>query len=1091
MSGGRWDQLEQTFAEAMQLQPEARDAFVHRTCGADLELRTNVLSLLAAAEQSAGFMASPALDRLAQAVAGGGWSLREGQRVGAYTVLRLLGAGGAGEVWRARDDRLGRDVAIKVLLPRFGDDSAGFARFASEARLAGALNHPNVLTVYDVGEHNGMPFLVTECLEGQSLRQRIGDTPLDVDEAVSIALAVAGGLAAAHARGIVHRDLKPENVFIKSDGSVKILDFGLATLRPTAAAQPAPTQTMSGVLVGTAGYMAPEQVRGEAADARADLFAAGVILFEMVGGRRPFAGGRTFEALHVTLSAEPPDLVALNPRVPAPLAQIVKRLLKKAPDARFQAAADLAWALEQVAARTPDASAGHATATVPESRRGPSWLRWVVAPVAAAALLVAAGWLGRARAPEPAAPPLLQFTWTLPAGMGLESIPVMSPDGSRAAFVGRDADGSRLFVRELASPTASPLPGTDGARQPFWSPDGRSLGFFARGKLLRVATASGAPVVLADALDPRGGAWGPSGTIVFSPDLNLTALMKVAAAGGPVEPATVLDRTKGENSHRWPVFLPDGRRFLYFVRSSADERRGVYLGRLDAPATSPATPILQTESEAVYVPPSATGPAALLLAGSGGIEVRPFDTEQATLVGEPRALDLRVPAQTPYNSAMLSASPTVLAFSTAQLPFGLRLGSANRDGSLVQLQDGEPQNWPRLSPDGTRLARQRIDGVRGIIDIWVEDLVRGTRVRATHSDDPDIFPVWSPDGTRIASVVGTTPGRPGQRRLSISPADGTGMSHSFPCPGGPGAYCEPTDWSADGKRLLVTVARDARTIDVWIVAADGSSSQPLLAEPYGERDARWSPDGRWVVYVTDESGKPEISVRSTVGPPRRVVLSSDGGEQPLWRRDGREVLFVDPSGHLRAAAVTRGPGGDFAFGQPALLPVPLIGSGHWGTQYRRDGRWAPRALHEAQRRRTAPRDPSRGRLARAASLAATPAAEPRQQHRDAPAILAILGVHGGEIPLFQLDADQDVCRRGQRQHQSCAGHDRDRPAPQQEAEIQRMADEAIEAGRDEAGRARRHASPIGEDLPQPQHLEPVDERCRHQHDHPAGRGDQV
>lgn len=934
MSADRWRLLDQLFVEALQLHAGAREEFVARACGGDDALRAEALSLLASADESGEFMAKPALERLAKAIAAEGWTLRPGERIGAYTVVRLLGSGGAGEVWRATDERLGRDVAIKVLLPPCSDDAGRVGRFAEEARAAGALNHANILTVHDVGEHRGIPFLVTECLEGQSLRQRLAVGAIPVDEAISVALGVARGLIATHARGIIHRDLKPENVFIRADGGIKILDFGLAKLQlPVDDLHSAASQTVSCAILGTAGYMAPEQVRGDDVGARGDLFALGVILYEMLCGRRPFKGTSTFETLHAILTTDPPDLLSEHPHVPAPVAQIVTRLLKKTPDARFQSAADLAWALEQLAGRPMDSGARKERPRDRAPLWRSRWLPWAVAPALTTLLLTGGWWLLPVVGGEPGATQLTQFTWMLPAGMVLDSAPVVSPDSQHIVFVGKDVTGRRLFVRDLSSVVAVRLSGTEGARQPFWSPDSRSIGFFARGKLMKLALAAGAPVVIADAIDARGGTWSPSGTIVFAPDLIASPLLKVSAGGGPVEPATLLDLAQGENAHRWPVFLPDGIHFLYFVRATNDARRGVYLGRVDRAAIMPGAPLFHSESEAVYVPPSSGNIGELLYVGNGKIEARSFDAARRTLSGDGRTLALQAGEQTPYHSMMLSASEAVLAFTPSPVPFGLRLSSVDRTGENLHSEQREPQNWLRLSPDGRRLARQRIDGVRGNPDIWVEDLARNTRVRVTTAAGPDILLVWSADGKRLAYVTGNPPGRPGPRMLTIAAADGTGILRTVACPGTPATYCEPTDWSHDGRHLIVNVY-GARGRDIWTVAIEpDGSTQPLLAEPYSERDGRVSPDGRWISYVSDESGRPEVSVRNISGSPTRIVISGDGGEQPVWRRDGDELFFVDPRGRLRSVTVRGTLNGLPAFGLPVELAVPPIGFGHWGHQY--------------------------------------------------------------------------------------------------------------------------------------------------------------
>lgn len=927
MSTERWQRLERVFAEARQLPVDARAGCVARACEADEALQRDVLGLLQADAASCDFMAQPALDLLAQSVASDGWSLQPGERMGAYTILNLLGAGGAGEVWRARDERLGRDVAIKILLPHVASDADHLRRFSDEARMAGALNHANILTVYDVGEHQGIPYVVSECLDGQNLRQRLNAEPIPAQEALAIALPIARGLATAHARSIVHRDLKPENTFLRSDGGVKILDFGLAKLQLSLEGVPAGThRSVTGVIAGTAGYMAPEQVKGENVDARADLFALGVTLYEMLAGQHPFRRASAFETLHAVLTINPPDLLSLDRRVPPALGRIAMRLLEKAPEARFQSALDVIWALEQV----ETAPAGGPSVARPVGatrRRSSSNVVRAIASAFAVLVLLAAWSLLRGTSQERRGPELTRFTWPLPAGMDLGSAPAVSPDGRQIAFVGRRGSVSQLYIRERGS-SEVPIPGTVGASHPFWSPDSASLGFFARERLMKVAWRGGAPVPLAEALFPFGGAWSRSGTIVFAPDVILTGLFRVEASGDAVEPTTLLDPTLGDTSHCWPVFLPDGVHFLYFVRSAQDERRGLYLGRIDRAAVHTGPLLLRSDSNAAYVSLPGTPEGDLLYVVNGRIEARRFNSSTLSLAGDARSLGLSAAGATLTQPAMLSASADVLAFAASTVPYGSRLEAVDRSGQRLRLWDGpESQNWPRLSPDGRFLARQRVDELRNTPDVWVEDLERGTHVRVTTAIESDIRPVWSLDGRYLAYVSGKLPRRAGTRVLNIAAADGTGIVRTLPCPG---EYCEPTDWTPRG--LLVNVLAGRRS-DVWIVPTDdGTAAQPLLAEAFDERDARLSPDGRWVAYVSEESGRPEVSLRTVSDPPRRIAVSAEGGDHPVWRRDGTELFFVDPQGQLRSLPV-RWSRGVPTLGSPERLNVPPIGRGHWGTPY--------------------------------------------------------------------------------------------------------------------------------------------------------------
>ncbi|MEP6917747.1 MAG: protein kinase, partial [Acidobacteriota bacterium] len=486
--------------------------------------------LAASAEAVEGFLETPALALAAQDLAQDEVPLPEGTFVGPYRIVALLARGGMGDVYRATDARLGRDVALKTLPTAEPDDAHAVERFVQEARVTASLDHPNIVKVFDVGVSNGRPYLVSELLEGETLRAPILRGPVTPADARGIAATLASGLAAAHARGLVHRDLKPENIFVTKAGTAKILDFGIAKLAQDPAL-PRGLATLTGVILGTAGYLAPEQVTGDPVDARTDLFALGSILFELMTGQRAFARVHTIDTLHAIVHDDPPDLL---PRGTA-LTAIVRRLLAKAPESRFQSAADLRWALEQIDSTSVQAQAprGPTTSRVLGTRRG-----WTIAAAAGLATVLVAligGWLGARTSGESVAPRLTRFTWSLPPGTGLDSAPIVSPDGQRIAFTAVSGEQSpRLFVRWLDALEAKAIVGTEGAKQPFWSPDGRSLGFFASGKLMKVAVAGGVPVVLCDAPDGRGGTWSPSGTIVFSRTLIFDGLSKVSANGGAI-----------------------------------------------------------------------------------------------------------------------------------------------------------------------------------------------------------------------------------------------------------------------------------------------------------------------------------------------------------------------------------------------------------------------------------------------------------------------------------------------------------------------------------------------------------------------------
>jgi hypothetical protein len=497
---------------------------------------------------------------------------------------------------------------------------------------------------------------------------------------------------------------------------------------------------------------------------------------------------------------------------------------------------------------------------------------------------------------------------------------------------GKDTTSRRLYVRDRESPDdVVAVPGTEDASHPFWSPDSTSLGFFARRRLMKVVWQGGAPVALAgQALFPFGGSWSRSGTIVFAPDVIMAGLRRVSAAAQAAEEATTLNLAVGDTSHAWPVFLPDGGRFLYFVRSAEDARRGMYVGSLDRSADRTDPLLFQTDSNAVYVPLPGSPDGVLLSVVDGRVEARRFDSTTLKLAGDARRI-AGVPAAgtTSTQPAMLSASADMLVSAASTVPYGDRLEVVDRSGTRLRVWgEAEAQNWPRLSPDGQLLARQRVDPLRNTPDVWVDDLVRGSTLRVTKAIEPDIRPVWSPDGRSLAYVSGNLPFRPGKRTLTIAAADGTGVTRAFPCPG---EYCEPTDWTGQGLLVNVLVGQSR---DVWIVpTAEGAAAQPLLAEAFVERDARMSRDGQWIAYVSEESGRPEVSVRRLVGSPQRIVVSSEGGDQPVWRRDSSELFFIDPQGQLRSVAVRRTRDGRPRFGLPTKLDIPPIGRGHWGTPY--------------------------------------------------------------------------------------------------------------------------------------------------------------
>jgi Tol biopolymer transport system component len=880
-------------------------------------------ALVAASLSMTGFLETPAFVLTAAQLASDQAAIKPGTLVGPYRISALIARGGMGIVYRASDTRLDRQVALKTLAPLGMPDELRVERFFREARITASLDHPNVVKVFDVGTHDGQPFMVVELLEGEPLRKRLERGPVAESDVRRIGIEIARGLVAAHAAGLVHRDLKPENVFLTRPGITKILDFGIAKLAPEAVPRDSGASTLTGILLGTAGYLAPEQVQGREVDGRSDLFALGSILFEMLTGQRAFACENTVDTLHAIVHAAPPDLLRDRTDISASMESIVSRLLRKAPEDRFQTAADLVWALDQPSTHTERARARIDPAT---AGRTPRVRVWIVALAASA--LVAVMWLAWSMGRRSAVTPnteVVRFNGMLPPDTGLWSEPVVSPDGRRIVWAGvSEAGPPQLYVRYLSSVESNVLSGTTSARQPFWSPDSRWIGFFARGKLKKIAATGGPVTDIVDAPDARGGTWSPAGVIVFQPVYRDAPLLQVSDQGGPTQPVTTVDLKLDDVSHRWPSFLPDGRHFLYFGLSVNDDRRGVYVGSLDQPATQPTRPIYLSDSGAIYAPGASRSEGLVLSANNGRIEVRPFDPDRLIVTGDAHALEMNATPASPHHPSLMSASATVLAYVSGVIPWGNRIARIDRDGSNLRVEpDNQLTGAPRVSPDGRFLARHRVDAVRSNPDIWVDDLERGSTLRLTTSADLDVMPVWSPDGTQVAYRAGTFD----KPKIGVAASDGSGVKQTMACPKSP---CEPSDWSPDGLFLVLTVGRR----DVWTMPV-GSEGQakPLLAESFTERDARISPDGRWVAYVSDETARPEVSVRSLTGPPRRFVVSSGGGDQPVWRHDGAELFFAGPEGRLFAVSVRPGPNAGLLFGAATKLNVPPLGERHQNTIY--------------------------------------------------------------------------------------------------------------------------------------------------------------
>jgi Tol biopolymer transport system component len=823
-------------------------------------------------------------------------SLPPGTRLGPYEIVTPIGAGGMGEVYRAKDPRLGRDVAVKVLPASFSSDPERMRRFEQEARAAGLLNHPNVTAVYDIGTVDGSPYVVSELLEGETLRARLAGGPLAPRRAVDYAIQAAHGLAAAHEKGIIHRDLKPENLFVTKDGRVKILDFGLAKLTqrdgdgsrtdlPTT-----PAGTEPGVVMGTLGYMSPEQVRGRPADARSDIFSFGAILYEMLSGNRAFHRDTAADTMSAILREDPPDLSSTNRQVSPTLDRIIRHCLEKDPEARFHSAHDLAFQLQ--IPETGETS-GIAATPAPKRRTSPALLAMGAIILVLAAALAALALRRPSNAP---AARTVRFSVPVPPGTTYAPGDVsrglsVSPDGTRLVVEAISNGRRRLFLRPLDSERFTELEGTLGASAHFWSPDSRFIAFFADGKLKKVPAAGGPPEELCPASIEWVGTWGRDGTILLSQiPPGEPGIFRVSDRGG--EPVRVLGVDPSDPvALLWPQFLPDGRHFLFQALASNMKSREVRVGSLDS---RDSRAITQLASRAEYAEPG-----YLIYVRENALFAQPFDAKKAVLAGEPILLAENVHHFFGPGHAAFSVSQTgVIAYQAAETP--VRLVWLDRRGRELGVL-GQPAvvDSVRISPSGNRIAVDVEDSRFGTFDLWVFEAASGASTRLTSGQIDESAPVWTPDGTRLVfrvddkgppDVAQMVVGSPGsERSLLILPG-----------------VQQPEDISPDGRRL-VFLQDAASTADIWLASLEGDRQpKPWLRTPFDERNPRFSPDGRWIAYDSDESGTREVYVALTDGAGEKKRISPSGGEAPRWSRDGKELFYAAPDDSIVAVPVTSG-----------------------------------------------------------------------------------------------------------------------------------------------------------------------------------------
>jgi len=891
MTSDRWEQIFTLF-DATVARPEAeRGAFLADQCGEDAHLRQEVESLLAAHGDAEGFFSGrPAragaanVDQSRPAPP----SLTRGMRLGVFDIENIVGAGGMGEVYRARDTRLDRHVAIKVLSPDAASDPRGRARFAHEARAIARLSHPRICALHEMGHHDGVDFLVMEYLEGETLGARLRKGPMPLTQAIRTAVEIAEALAAAHAQGIVHRDLKPSNVMLTAGGA-KLLDFGLARLRAPAVqglspASPAffSSHTATGLIAGTLPYMAPEQLEGNEVDARADIFAFGAVLYEMITGRKAFEGTSQASVISAILSSDPPAVGVLQPLTPPALDQVIHNCLAKDRNDRWASAHDVLLQLEWIAGHL---SAVTVTASAAQNRRR-ELLAWTIAAVAVLALVVLGAWSLRRSTPD-----LRTHVSSAlpPPGVSLETdeAPAISPDGSRLLFVGHDATGKQLLYTlklDVASP-AQPLAHTDGASLPFWSPDSHSVGFFGQGKLKTLDLETGQIRTLADAGAARGGTWNQDDIILFVPRAA-AGVYRISAAGGQPTPV------KTEIGGGWfPSFLPDGRHFLLFAPSPPQpENAGVFVASLDA---STAKRLVTARSHAVHAP------GYLLFWREGALLAQAFDETTLEVRGNPVSVANAVGLNPLTNQGLFSVSDfgTLVFFAGAvgesELVWfdraGRRIGNPGPKGVF---------NSMSLSPDAASVVYDEAEPRNRTLDLWRLDFARGIPSKLTFHPSHDMFPLWSPDGTRI--VFSSLRERPPQLYELNANSAGTEqllLKTNLPK--------TASGWSSDGRLLFYDSIDPQTGGDIWALPLVGKPEPyPVVHTAADEHYGTLSPDGRWLAYISNETGAYEVYIESFPATGFKRQISTQGGFEPQWRRDGRELFYLAPNQTLMAVGVT-------------------------------------------------------------------------------------------------------------------------------------------------------------------------------------------
>ena len=821
-------------------------------------------------------------------------TLASGTKLGPYAIQSPLGAGGMGEVYRARDTRLERDVAVKVLPANLSSDPSLRLRLEREAKAVSKLSHPHICTLHDIGHQDGVDFLVMELVEGETLERRLVRGPLPPEQTIRFAAQIADALAKAHKRGITHRDLKPSNIMLTKNGT-KLMDFGLAKQAgpaPLSAALAEMTTEQSKLtgewtIVGTFQYMAPEQLEGKEADARTDIFGLGEVIYEMVTGKPAFSGKSRASLIAAILTTEPPPITQLQPLTPLALERVIKKCLAKDPDERWQSASDLASELNWIIESGSQATEG---GRVPAGRRRWERAGWLLVATFFL-LMMAAGaalWNASNQHPRP-----MYFHTSVPFPANDLAL---SPDGRMLAIVAYSAQANNymLWTSEVGGRRTSALDGTQGASYPFWSPDGKFIGFFADGKLKKVQVSGGRPQVLCDAPNGRGGSWNRDGVIVFTPDAASAGLFRVSSSGGSPVAITKLDASRSETSHRWPVFLPDGKHFLYLGANFSGllENNAIFLGSLDS---QEKRLLVSTSANAAYAEPG----YLLYLRDNKTLVAQPFDLRRYVLSGEPFPLSDEVLYFPQVDRAVYSVSGgDVLVTQTGKVASLSQLTWFDRGGKPAGTV-GAPgsNNNVRLSPDGHRVAGDQTEPDGRRRNIWIHELTQGlATTRLTFDPSFDGDPIWSPDGKQILFFSS----RRGGFRLYLKNADGSGSEEEVADLGTVGQG-NAWDWSRNGKYVLVRKANE-----LWSLSWPERVAKPLLQATWTVQNAQFSPDGRWIAYASNETGSMEIYVSPFPSINGKWQVSNGGGQEPRWRQDGTELFYLSADGTMMAVAVTTG-----------------------------------------------------------------------------------------------------------------------------------------------------------------------------------------